>query len=218
MSKSFCDVVPHFLVADRSDNQNKKAEMYTKRQFLSPFLSIFSHSGFFDKTNQEDSLVVHEWTSFDDDPQHNRRPYHTTHPTMQSEVLHLLEAVGKSLPDRERHKGAKPTTIKLLLTADIKVTGIVDTFVDKTTVTGEEELSHKKNTLAEKNVVLLFGRQSHYVTRSFLVPKMALVYSNLTRHNRSNVEFLYVSMDETQVQYDTFTKIHRKFIAQHTPP
>ena len=124
----------------------------------------------------------------------------------------LLEKVGKSLPDRQRIKATKGTVVNIEPTCSLKLTAYIDTYldgkVDKTT-----------NNLQGKKVVLFFGKESHPLTRTFYTPKMAMLYQHLTM-SRDDIEFLYVSLDESKVEYDRFTKSHRKcaiFVGDATP-
>ena len=119
----------------------------------------------------------------------------------------ILERVGKALPDRKRVSGTQKTNVKMVPTGEIRVEAILDTYVN------DGKVNPNKNNLAGKKIVLLFGRQSHTLTRTFLVPKMALIYHHMTlpKGATDNIEFLYVSLDETKAQFDNFTKSHRKY-------
>ena len=142
----------------------------------------------------------------DDDDDDNPTMSTATLVSKKAEILSMLEAVGKTLPDRKRVKGTERTVINLVPTGEIKIDGIKDTFVNN-----GQEIDTKKNNLADKKIVLIFGRYSHALTRNFLVPKMTMIYHYLTLA-RDDVEFLYVSLpDESQADFDKFASMQRKY-------
>ena len=74
----------------------------------------------------------------------------------------------------------------------------------------ELEVDTKKDNLAGKQLVLFFGKESHGLTRTFHVPKMAAIYQNLTI-GRDDVEFLFVGLTEmSETEYNRFTKTMSK--------
>ena len=123
-----------------------------------------------------------------------------------SNIPELLDRVGKALPDRKRVKATQKTNVKMVPTGEIRVEAMIDTYVND-----GKEVDTTKNNLAGKKVVLIFGKQSHPLTRTFLVPKMALKYHHMTlpKGATDGIEFLYVSLDANKAQFDSFTKTHR---------
>ena len=116
----------------------------------------------------------------------------------------LLTQVGTSLPNRERIKATKATTVNIEPTCSLKLTAYIDTYLEGKVV------DTSKNNLEGKKLVLIFGKEAHPLTRTYYVPKLAMIYQNLTLQRDDDVEFLYVSMDPTKAEYDRFTKTHRK--------
>lgn len=102
------------------------------------------------------------------------------------------------MPDRKRVKGATTITVKVVPNDVLVGRSRLDTFE----VTGT---NRNKSNLEGKKVAIVFGREGHHLTRTFFVPKLAMIYRNITE-KRDDVEFLFVSLDETKEQYDRFTK------------
>ena len=128
-----------------------------------------------------------------------------------SSTAEILAKIGKDLPDRTRVPAKTSTSIKMVPTGEIALVAAVDTFTDLKVKSGTDKL-------AGKDIVLIFGRSTHQLTKTFLVPKLALIYHNMT-NNTTNVEFLYVSVpEETKAGHDRVIKSHRKCWSElHTP-
>ena len=124
--------------------------------------------------------------------------------TTKTNAKSLLAQVGTSLPNRKRIKATKGTPVNLEPTCMLKLTAYIDTYVEGKVV------DTSKNNLEGKKLVLIFGKESHPLTRTYYVPKLAMIYQKLTLQ-RDDVEFLYVSMDPTKAEFDRFTKTHRKY-------
>ena len=124
--------------------------------------------------------------------------------TTRNSTRSLLAEVGKSLPNRERIKATKGTSVNIEPTGMLKLTAYIDTYLEGKVFTA-------KNNLQGKKLVLIFGKESHPLTRTYYVPKLAMIYQNLTLQ-RDDIEFLYVSMDPTKAEFDRFTKSHRKYM------
>jgi hypothetical protein len=131
--------------------------------------------------------------------------------------LILLQELGTSLPQRERIKGTSTTLVNLDPQGMSSVKTINDTF-------RLISVKKDKNSLKGKKIVLFFGRESHMLTRTFFTPKLAMIYQHLTNTLQDDVEFIYVSLDKTNQEFDRFTKSHRKckhvdgFINLYTDP
>jgi hypothetical protein len=121
---------------------------------------------------------------------------------MQS-ITSLLENIGHAMPDRERIQGTTNHLVKIQPTEVPIIPCRNDTFI----ITGTDL---KKNNLKGKKVVVIFGRESHYLTTSFFIPKLSMIYLNLTER-RNDIEFVFVSLDEKEDQYNRSTASHRKF-------
>ena len=115
--------------------------------------------------------------------------------------LHLKE-LGLSLPDRDRVIGKTSQKVKLVPTGELTSICRDDTFE----IAG---VDRSKNNLEGKKLVLFFGRYSHPLTRNFFAPKLAMIYKNMTE-TRDDVEFIFVSLDSSEQEYNTFTRNHRK--------
>jgi len=119
-------------------------------------------------------------------------------------LLEMLEHFGRSLPYRRRIKGDTETCIQIVPTPDSsKVCHVIDKFVP----VEENNDEHKVDRLEQKQLVLFIGKGSHHITRDFQTPKLAMIYHFLTL-KRDDVEFIYVSLDKTQEEFDTFTQSH----------
>ena len=80
--------------------------------------------------------------------------------------------------------------------------------IDTYKVVGEVDKS--KNNLEGKKLVLLFGKESHPLTRLFMVPKLSVIYQNITLSDK-DIEFLYVGLDgQTKQEYDRFAASMRE--------
>ena len=86
----------------------------------------------------------------------------------------------------------------------IRVTHAIDTFVDG-------KVDKSKDNLAGKKLVLFYAKESNYLSRAFLVPKMSVIYQQMIAE-RDDVEFLFVGLTEgqTKVEYERFAKSMRK--------
>ena len=116
----------------------------------------------------------------------------------------ILAQVGKAMPNRQRISGSAMQSIKLVPTGEIVVNSVVDSFQEQAIVSDRDNLQGKE-------VVLVFGKSSHFLTQNFLIPKMALIYHHLTVKEDSKVEFLYVSLpDETKQGHERAVKSIRK--------
>eukprot|EP00536_Pseudo-nitzschia_multiseries_P001073 jgi/Psemu1/300500/fgenesh1_kg.13_\ len=114
------------------------------------------------------------------------------------EVKNLLTTIGYSLPDRKRITGTTTASVKVVPGDVLRATSRLDTFEVTGTVLS-------KNNLEGKKVALVFGRESHPLTRTFFIPKLAMIYRNLTE-KRDDVEFIFVSRDESETEFKRFTK------------
>lgn len=112
----------------------------------------------------------------------------------------LIDDVGFSLPIRQRIQGSKRVSAKLVPTGELVASAVVDSFAN-----GKN--SPTMNSLADKqHIVLLIGKGStHQLTRTFLAPKMALIYHHLTL-KRPDIEFLYVSLDDDKAKMTQFAQ------------
>jgi len=117
-----------------------------------------------------------------------------------SSLQECLEQIGVNLPERERIKATKKTSVRMEPQGTIRVTHAIDKFVN-----GKVDTS--KDNLAGKKLVIFFAKESNYLSRSFLVPKMSVIYQQIIAE-RDDVEFLFVGLTEgqTKVEYDRFAK------------
>jgi hypothetical protein len=118
-------------------------------------------------------------------------------------IISLLENIGHAMPDRERVQGKSSPLVRIVPTEVPIIPCRNDTFI----ITGTDL---KRNNLKGKKVVLIFGRESHYLTTSFFIPKLSMIYLNLTE-SRNDIEFIFISLDEKKDQYNRCTASHRKF-------
>jgi hypothetical protein len=116
----------------------------------------------------------------------------------------LFAKIGQSLPDRKRVKGSRPTRINIEPTGMIKITHTLGTSL-------KGKVDTTKNSLEGKKLVLFIGSESHALTRVFYKPKLAMMYDFMTKEDSCDVEFLYVSLDESKEAFDRFTATMRKF-------
>merc|ERR1712224_292841 len=113
-------------------------------------------------------------------------------------VKWIITKIGRDLPDRERIPATKTTRVKMEPAGALWTTHGIDTYK----VVGEVDKS--KNNLEGKKLVLLFGKESHPLTRLFMVPKLSVIYQNITLSDK-DIEFLYVGLDgQTKQEYDRF--------------
>lgn len=127
---------------------------------------------------------------------------------MSDSTTDILAQVGKALPNRLRVSGNRIQSIKLVPTGEIAVQTVVDSFTEQHSQATKDETTDK---LQDKQIVLIFGRSSHFLTQSFLIPKMALIYHHLTLKPNKPVEFLYVSLpDESQQGHERVVQSMRK--------
>ena len=123
-----------------------------------------------------------------------------------SDIKKILEDIGRNLPDRQRVKATKNTRVKMEPQGTIYVSHAIDTYVDG-------KVDKSKDNLEGKKLVLIFGRESNFLTRSFLTPKMSVIYQNLTTL-RDDIEFIFVGLTEGQSEneYERFAATMRKSI------
>mmetsp|Transcript_23209 Transcript_23209/g.32421 ORF Transcript_23209/g.32421 Transcript_23209/m.32421 type:complete len:129 (+) Transcript_23209:96-482(+) len=118
----------------------------------------------------------------------------------------MLQHFGRTLPDRQRIKGDTETCIEIVPTPGCsKVCHVIDKFV----AMDEDKNEQKVDRLEQKQLVLFIGKGDHHLTRNFQTPKLAMIYHFLTL-KRDDVEFIYISLDKTQEEFDSFTQSHRK--------
>lgn len=115
-----------------------------------------------------------------------------------SYIREILEDIGRKLPDRQRVKATKMTRVKMEPQGTIYVAHAIDTYLDG-------KVDKSKNNLQGKKLVLFFGQESNFLTRSFLTPKMSVLYQNITSR-RDDIEFLFVGLVEgqTKTEYERF--------------
>mmetsp|Transcript_19695 Transcript_19695/g.48993 ORF Transcript_19695/g.48993 Transcript_19695/m.48993 type:complete len:207 (-) Transcript_19695:77-697(-) len=117
-----------------------------------------------------------------------------------SHIQKCLEQIGFNLPDRQRIKATKTTSVRMEPQGTIRVTHAIDTFVDG-------KVDKSKDNLVGKKLVLFFAKESNYLSRAFLVPKMTVIYQQMIAE-RDDVEFLFVGLTQgqTKVEYERFAK------------
>lgn len=123
-------------------------------------------------------------------------------------VKKTLEEIGFNLPERERIKATKTTSVRIEPQGALRVTHAIDTFVDG-------EVMKWKNNLSGKKLVLFFAKESNYLSREFLTPKMSVIYQSIIAE-RDDVEFLFVGLmkGQTKVEYNRFAKRMRKLFVE----
>lgn len=121
-----------------------------------------------------------------------------------SHIQKCLEQIGFNLPDRQRIKATKTTSVRMEPQGTIRVTHAIDTFVDG-------KVDKSKDNLVGKKLVLFFAKESNYLSRAFLVPKMTVIYQQMIAE-RDDVEFLFVGLTQgqTKVEHERFAKSMRK--------
>jgi len=117
-----------------------------------------------------------------------------------SAVSKILQDIGYKLPDKQRVKATKTTSVRMEPQGTIRVTHAIDKFVDG-------KVDKSKDNLAGKKVVLFFAKEANYLSREFLVPKMSVIYQSMIAE-RKDIEFLFVGLSEGQskVEYERFAK------------
>lgn len=114
-------------------------------------------------------------------------------------IKQTLEDIGYNLPERERIPATKTTSVRMEPQGTIRVTHAIDTFVDG-------KVDKTKNNLAGKKLVLFFAKESNYLSREFLTPKMSVIYQYI-KAERDDIEFLFVGLeDQTKWEYERFAK------------
>ena len=122
----------------------------------------------------------------------------------------LFAKIGRSLPERQRIQGTSSMKVKIEPTGGITLNRILDTFLDG-------KVDATKNNLEAKKVVLIFGEWSNPLTRTFYIPKLHSIYHYMTLQ-RDDVEFLFVSLDGTEQDFNKMKSIMRKFYSALVVP
>ena len=115
----------------------------------------------------------------------------------------LFAQIGRSLPERQRIQGTSKMKVKIEPTGGITLNRVLDTFLDG-------KVDTTKNNLEGKKVVLFFGEWANPLTRTFYIPKLHAIYHYMTLE-RDDVEFLFVSLDATEQDFNKMKSKMRKF-------